>query len=184
MGAAWRAGALIRPSLVFAATALAAGILVTFLPLAAGAATGAVTVALLVQPAASTAARWVAGRYGDRRGAGQLVVPGLLVSAAGVLLTAATSVPAAVVAGSAVFGAGFGVVQNATLTVLYGRVSSASYGTVAALWNLAYDAGMGAGAAAFGLVAGRTGYPVAFSLTAAAMLLALAPAIGDRRSPD
>ncbi|MFE0514741.1 MFS transporter [Streptomyces sp. NPDC058964] len=182
MTAALRTPALRRPSLVFATTALAAGILVTFLPLAVSSApAGVVAVALLVQPAASTAARWVAGRHGDRHGTARLVVPGLLLSAAGVLVTAATVSPVAVVAGSALFGTGFGIAQNATLTLMYTRAARSSYGTVTAVWNLAYDAGMGVGAAGFGLLAGRTGYAWAFTLTAAAMLLALGPALRDGR---
>ncbi|MFF2545337.1 MFS transporter [Kitasatospora sp. NPDC058063] len=175
-----RSGALLRPAAVFGATALAAGILVTFLPLAVPSA-AAVAVALLVQPGAATLTRWLAGRYGDRRGSAGLVLPALLVSAAGVLLLAATSSPVAVVAGAAVFGAGFGVAQNATLALMYARVPPAGYGTVTALWNVAYDGGMGIGAVAFGAVAGGTGYAWAFVLTAAVMLAALAPARWDRR---
>ncbi|GHI04762.1 MFS transporter [Streptomyces cellostaticus] len=177
-----RLAGLRRPAVVFAATALAAGILVTFLPLAASrASAGVATAALLVQSAASTAARWAAGRYGDRHGPGQLVAPGLLLSAAGMSAMAALSSPVAVLVGAAVFGTGFGVAQNATLALMYSRVSRPSYGTVCALWNLAYDGGMGAGAAAFGLLAGHTGYPWAFALTAVLMLGALAPAVRDRR---
>ncbi|GAB7183876.1 MFS transporter [Kitasatospora sp. Ki12] len=176
-----RSGALLRPATVFAATALAAGIIVTFLPLAVPSAT-AVAVALLVQPGAMTLARWLAGRHGDRRGPAPLVLPALLVSAAGVLLLACTGSAVAVVAGAAVFGLGFGVAQNATLALMYARVPPSGYGTVTALWNVAYDGGMGIGAVAFGAVAGGTGYPWALLLTAAVMLAALAPAWRDRRS--
>ncbi|MFI6459828.1 MFS transporter [Streptomyces sp. NPDC050528] len=179
-----RTGALLRPVLVFAATATAAGIVVTFLPLAVPSASdGVVAVALFTQTAASTLTRWLAGRHGDRHGSARLVLPGLLLSAAGVLVIAPTAHPVAVVAGTALFGAGFGIAQNATLAVMYARVSAASYGTVSALWNLAYDGGMGVGAAGFGLVAGLTGYPWAFALTALLMLSALVPALRDRRTP-
>lgn len=179
-----RTGALLRPVIVFAATATAAGILVTFLPLAVPhARAGVVTVALFVQPAAATVSRWLAGRHGDRHGSARLVLPGLLLSAAGVLVTAATGSAAAVVAGTALFGAGFGIAQNATLTLMYARVSASSYGTVSALWNLAYDGGMGAGAAGFGVLAGLTGYPWAFAATAVLMLGALAPVLRDRGEP-
>ncbi|MGW3311380.1 MFS transporter [Streptomyces sp. NPDC001073] len=179
-----RTGALLRPVLVFAATATAAGIVVTFLPLAVpSASAGVVAAALFTQTAASTLTRWLAGRHGDRHGSARLVLPGLLISAAGVLVIAPTADPVAVIAGTALFGAGFGVAQNATLTVMYARTSTASYGTVSALWNLAYDGGMGVGAAAFGLVAGPTGYPWAFTLTALLMLTALVPALRDRRTP-
>ncbi|MEV0537378.1 MFS transporter [Kitasatospora sp. NPDC050463] len=179
----FRSAGLRRPTVVFAATALAAGIIVTFLPLAvpAGSA-GLAAVALFVQPAASTAARWAAGRYGDRHGSERLVLPALLLSAAGTLLIALTGSPVAVVAGAAVFGLGFGIAQNATLTMMYARVSGAGYGAVTALWNVAYDAGMGVGAVAFGVLAAPLGYPQAFALTAVVMLGALAPAHRDRRA--
>ncbi|MEU9980978.1 MFS transporter [Streptomyces sp. NPDC050856] len=176
-----REGRLLRPALVFASTALAAGIVVTFLPLAVpSSSAGLVAVALFAQPAASTVARWVAGRQGDRRGSSRLVLPGLLVSAVGMLVTALTHSPVAVVAGVALFGVGFGITQNATLTLMYARVPASGYGTVSALWNFAYDAGMGIGAVGFGVVAGLTGYPWAFVLTAALMLAALGPAWRDR----
>jgi hypothetical protein len=56
-----------------------------------------------------------------------------------------------------VFGAGFGVAQNATLTLMYARVPESGYGTVSALWNVAYDGGMGLGAVGFGAAAAHTG---------------------------
>ncbi|MEW1829600.1 MFS transporter [Streptomyces sp. NPDC088196] len=177
-----RTGALLRPVLVFAATATAAGIVVTFLPLAVpSASAGVIAVALFTQTAASTLTRWLAGRHGDRHGSARLVLPGLLLSATGVLVIAPTTNPIAVVTGTALFGAGFGITQNATLAVMYTRVTAASYGTVSALWNLAYDGGMGVGAAGFGIAAGLTGYPWAFALTALLMLTAVAPSIRDRQ---
>ncbi|MEU3461917.1 MFS transporter [Streptomyces sp. NPDC006733] len=169
---------------MFATTALGAGVIVTFLPLAVPASmSGLVAGVLFLQPAAATAARWCAGRIGDRRGAAGLVLPGLLLSAAGLLVTAATGSAVAVLAGVTLFGIGFGIAQNATLAVMYARVPASGYGTVSALWNVAYDAGMGAGAVGYGAIAARTGYPAAFALTAAVMLLALWPAFRDRRSP-
>ncbi|MFI2645602.1 MFS transporter [Streptomyces sp. NPDC018610] len=176
-----RSGGLGRPTAVFAVTAVGAGVVVTFLPLAVTPArSGAVAAALFVQPAAATASRWFAGRRADRTGASGLIVPGLAASAAGILAVALTDVPVAVVAGSAVFGAGFGVVQSATITLMYSRVPASGYGTVSALWNVAYDAGMGIGAVGFGAVAGLTGYPWAFVLTALLTLTALVPAWWDR----
>ncbi|MEV8016074.1 MFS transporter [Streptomyces sp. NPDC086554] len=176
-----RSGAITRPAVVFAVTALGAGIVVTFLPLAmASRHSGVVAAALFVQPAAATVSRWFAGRHGDRHGPAGLVMPGLLASAAGILVVALTDVPIAVVVGVAVFGIGFGITQNATITLMYSRVPPSGYGTVSALWNVAYDAGMGIGAVGFGAVAGLTGYPWAFVLTAALMLTAVVPAWWDR----
>ncbi|RIQ14477.1 MFS transporter, partial [Jiangella rhizosphaerae] len=76
-----RDAGLVRPAAVFAASTVAIGILVTFLPLATASASVAAA-ALLVQPATATAARWVAGRLGDRHGQARLLVPGLLLAAA------------------------------------------------------------------------------------------------------
>ncbi|MEV6995520.1 MFS transporter [Streptomyces sp. NPDC093228] len=97
-----RNGALGRPTAVFATTAIGAGIIVTFLPVAVPASlSGLVTVALFAQPAMATVARWFAGRYGDRHGPARLVLPGLLASSAGLLVTSVTSSPVAVLAGVA-----------------------------------------------------------------------------------
>lgn len=181
--AALRTAALVRPALVFAASTVAAGILVTFLPLAVSrGSSGVVALALFAQPAAATVTRCLAGRWGDRRGAGRLVIPGLVAASAGMLILALTGMPVAVVAGSVIFGAGFGVAQNASLSLMYARVPASGYDAVSALWNLSYDAGMGLGAVGFGLLAGGTGYPLAFAVTAAAMLIALVPARRDRRA--
>uniref|UniRef100_A0AAU3I3S3 MFS transporter n=1 Tax=Streptomyces sp. NBC_01393 TaxID=2903851 RepID=A0AAU3I3S3_9ACTN len=184
MVAALRTGDLVRPAAVFATTAVATGIIVTFLPVAVPtAASAVVAVALFVQPAASTAARWAAGRYGDRHGPAGLVLPGLLLSAGGMLITAFTGSTVAVLAGVAVFGAGFGIAQNATLSLMYARVQASGYGTVSALWNLAYDGGMGVGALGFGALAAPVGYPAAFTVTGVLMLVALVPALRDLRAP-
>ena len=85
-----------------------------------------------------------------------------------------------VIAGMCLFGAGFGIMQNAALALMMDRMPPAGLGTASALWNLAYDSGYGAGPAAFGLVVGRTGYPVGFGLTAALMLLALPASFRDK----
>ncbi len=195
--AALRNPALVRPAATFSATTMAVGIIVTFLPLAvARPGADVAALALLVQPAAAIAGRWLAGRHGDhhrdqpseRQGPAGLLVPGVLTAAAGVLLLSLAAVPAAVIAGAAVFGAGFGVTSNVTQTLMYDRVAESGYGAASAVWNLAYDGGMGLGAAGFGVLALHTGYPAAFVLTAAAMPAVLAAAgapgrRGDRR-PD
>ncbi len=181
--AALRTAALLRPALVFAATTVAAGIIVTFLPLAMSRGdSGVAALALFAQPAAATLTRCLSGRWGDRRGAARLFAPAVVTAALGMLIMALTSVPIAVVVGSVIFGAGFGVAQNASLSLMYDRVPASGYDAVSALWNLSYDAGMGLGAVGFGLLAGGTGYPVAFAVTAAAMLIALIPARRDQRA--
>lgn len=169
---------LLRLALVFTASAAAAGVLVTFVPLAVTTATA--TAALFTQPAAATAARWAAGRIGDRRGHARLLVPGVLLSSAGMALLAAVPVPAVVVAGAASFGTGFGILQNATLAMMYARAPRGDYDAVSAIWNAAWDAGMGAGAAVIGLLVAAAGYRATFLITAALVLPALVPVLRER----
>ena len=173
---------VIRPAVVFAATAVAAGVLLTFLPIAVPARSrGVAAVALLVHACAMPLSRWAAGRYGDRRGSAGLFVPSVLVAAAGMAGLVWLRSPYAVVAGAAVFGAGFGAAQNVSLALMFERAPRPAFGRVSALWNLAYDGGMGIGAVGFGLVAGPAGYPVGFALTAALVLAALGPAWREQR---
>ena len=172
---------LVRPAIVFAATATAAGIVATFLPAAVGPGAGALAGAgLLTQSAAGTVARWWAGRLGDRHGAARLLAPGAILTAAGMLTLLLVGSPVAVLVGMVLFGAGFGVVQTASMAVMLDRVSATGFGTVSALWSIAYDAGFGAGAIGFGFLAGWTGYPVGFAVTAAVVLIAL-PLARNRR---
>ncbi|HLI40273.1 MAG TPA: MFS transporter [Streptosporangiaceae bacterium] len=173
-----------RLAAIFAASAAAAGVLVTFLPLAVTAGSAAVvTSALFAQPAAATAARWAAGRIGDRHGQARLLCPAVLLCAAGMASLAATHVPVLVVGGATCFGAGFGVLQNATLAMMYTIGPRGAYSAVSAIWNAAYDAGMGAGAAGVGLLVAHTGYPAAFLLTAALVVPALGLPRGARGCP-
>jgi predicted MFS family arabinose efflux permease len=175
--AALRTPALVRPSIVFAGSAMAAGVVVTFLPLATARAGGGLApLALLVHAVAATVSRWWAGRHGDRHGRRRLLGPAVLTAAAGVLASALVTRPAAVIAGMVLFGAGFGAAQNASLTLMLERVPRSGYSTASALWNLAYDAGVGVGATGMGVVAAGAGYPAAFAVTAALMVVALATA--------
>ncbi|RAY13842.1 MFS transporter [Actinomadura craniellae] len=172
-----RTPALVRPSVMFFATATATGVVVTFLPLAVADASGDLaTLGLLVHSVAVTLARWWAGRHGDRHGAAGLLVPGVLATAAGMLLLVMVDSPYAMLAGTALGGAGFGAAANASLALMYDRVAPSGYGAVAAIWNVAYDTGLGVGGAGFGVLAARSGYPAGFALTGVLVLAVLVPA--------
>jgi predicted MFS family arabinose efflux permease len=180
-----RNGALMRPATIFAASASAAGVVVTYLPLAIGhQAAWVAPLALLLQPTASTAGRWFAGRLGDRRGQSRLLVPGVVLSILGMAAMAATQSPILVLTGAATFGTGFGVLQNASLSLMYSRTQAAGYSTVSAIWNAAYDMGMAVGAIGVGLLIGSTGFSAAFLVTAAAMVPAVVMAFRETRAPE
>ena len=97
--------------------------------------------------------------------------PGL--SIAGMAALAATHSPVTVLAGATTFGIGLGILQNATITLMYARVDRSEYSTVAAIWNAAFDLGMAVGAMGIGVLVAAVGYSPAFLATAAVMLPAL-----------
>jgi predicted MFS family arabinose efflux permease len=179
--ASLRSGGMLRPGLVFAATTVSAGVVASFLPLAAGVSAGVATLGLFAQAVTATASRWWAGRRGDRHGHAGLLIPGLLIAAAGMASLIWVSAPVAVIAGMCLFGTGFGIAQNVTFALMIDRAPGSGYGTASALWNLAYDAGYGTGPIVFGVFVAHTGYPAAFALTGLLILAALLPAVRDRR---
>jgi MFS family permease len=159
----------VRPALIFSASTVAAGVVVTFLP--------ALTLSLaapclLVQAVASAVSRWWSGRVGDRLGHARMLAPALVLAGIGLALALSTH-PAALLFGMALFGVGFGATQTATLSMMADRVPPEGHGAVSALWNLAYDVGYSVGPLAGGLVAAVLGFPAAFAIVAGVVLLAL-----------
>lgn len=172
---------LVRPATVFAVTAMAAGVVVTFLPLVVTQGAGNVAAsALLVQAVTMTVMRGWAGRQGARSGNATMLIAAVLMTSAGIFVLAASSNTTVVLVAMALFGAGFGVAQNASLALMFKGVSNVHYDAVSALWNAAYDTGLGIGAAGFGLIAAATGYRMALALTAAMVLVVLLPAWRER----
>jgi predicted MFS family arabinose efflux permease len=154
----------------------------TFLPAAVPTGSGSLAaIALLAHSVAATASRWWAGRFGDRHGAGKLVVPAVLVAALGMLALIGIGSAAAVIVGMVLFGCGFGAIQNASLAVMFDRVDSSGYGAASAIWSAAYDGGLGVGAVGFGVLATQTGYPTGFASTAAIMVIVLVALAAPRR---
>ncbi len=172
-------GAALRLPLIFAAATVAAGVLDSFLPLAKGIPSNLSSAALLVQTITATLSRWQAGKHGDRYGHARLLIPALAVAALGMAAMMVLGSPVVIFAGMVLFGAGFGVIENATFAQLIEQLPEAK---ASALWNLAYDAGYGAGPAVFGLICVRTGYPAAFALTGALMLAAVPVALRERKA--
>ncbi len=178
-----RQGALTRPAVVFAASAAAAGAVVTYLPLAVGDVAGWVApAALLVQATSSTIGRMISGRVGDRLGSRRLLVPGILLTAVGTVMLVLPLGELMVLGGAMAFGAGFGILQNATLTLMYARTPEGQYGVVSAIWNAAYDGGMALGALALGVAGTLTGLAPAFVAIAMLVLATLAVVRFDRRA--
>ena len=178
-GSGRMAGAALRLPLIFAAATIAAGVLDSFLPLAKGIPSNLCSAALLVQAITATLSRWQAGKRGDRYGHARLLIPALAVAALGMAAMIVLGSPVVLFAGMVLFGAGFGVIENATFALLIEQLPEAK---ASALWNLAYDAGYGAGPAVFGLICVRTGYPAGFALTGVLILAAVPVALRERKA--
>lgn len=175
---------LLRIFLLFSACTATSGVVVTFLPLSApGPGLFSAATALLLLGLSATLFRWWAGRFGDRRNPRILLAPGLVFAALGMVALSLDGV--ALLGGATLFGAGFGVLQNTTLLLIMERVPKAEYGLGSTLWNVAFDAGTGAGAFVFGFVVGVAGFAWTYTVCAALLVvtLALIPGTG-RGSPD
>jgi MFS family permease len=173
----------LGPMAAMLAGSVAQGGLTTFLPLVAPGAIVAVPVALFAVALGGVIGRGIAGPLVDRRGPGRLLLPGGLLSAAGmaVEVLAVGLNPWLLVPGALAVGLGFGLVQNDSLVALFAAAGPPRYGAASAAWNIGFDAGTGAGASGLGAVAQPFGFRAAFGV-AALLLLAAAPLTRARAS--
>ncbi|MGY1607972.1 MFS transporter [Geodermatophilus sp. SYSU D00700] len=171
--------AALAPSAVLLLVTLAGGGLMTFLPIERP--DGALaTTGLLLFGVTGALFRWRAGLLADRVGTRRLLPVALVVGAAGLGAVALGLGPleagtgdAVVLAGAAVFGAGYGAVQNLTLVTAFARAGEGGSTAASALWNAAFDAGTAAGALALGLVAAGLGLPGTYVLVAGVLFAGL-----------
>ena len=158
------------PVVGLAVVALSFGATLTFLPLAVSTEPAVVGIALFVLSTALLVGRGLAGPLTDLLGGGgRLLGPGVLLAAAGagvLALGVRDASGTALLVGAALFGAGFGVVQNDSLVLLFARAGPARFGPASAAWNVAFDAGTGLGAVVLGVVVAVAGFAVAFAVTA------------------
>jgi predicted MFS family arabinose efflux permease len=175
--------AALAPSVVLFVVTLAGGGLVTFLPIERP--DGALaTAALLLFGLTGAITRWRAGLLADRFGSRRLLPLALCLGAAGLVAVAAGLVAgdAWVLVGAAVFGAGFGAVQNLTLLAAFARAGEGGATAASAMWNASFDAGTAAGALGLGIVAVGIGLPWTYVLVAALLVAALPVASAATRA--
>ncbi|MDB1087599.1 MFS transporter [Streptomyces sp. ACA25] len=170
--------ALAAPWLLMITAACALGGVTSFLPLALDAPSAAPW-ALFVLSSGVIAGRWAAGVRSDRMGVvGGLLPVAVAACAAGmagfaVATEVTTGVTALAVAAALAYGVGFGALQNDTLVVMFHRAGPQGIGRASTAWNMAYDAGTGAGSFAIGLLAHAFGLRGAFLVSAVVIALAL-----------
>jgi predicted MFS family arabinose efflux permease len=176
--------AALAPALVLFAVTLAGGGVVTFLPIERPDGVLATT-ALLLFGATGAVTRWQAGMLADRVGVRLLLPIAVVLAAVGLVAVAAglAAGDAWVLVGAAVFGMGFGAVQNLTLLSSFTRAGESGTTAASAMWNAAFDAGTATGALALGLVAAGLGLDRTY-LVVAAVLAALLPVAATAARPQ
>jgi predicted MFS family arabinose efflux permease len=120
---------------------------------------------------------------------GRLLGPGVLLSAVGMLAemlvarTPSTGVAVLLAGGAVLVGFGFGLVQNDSMVTMFAAAGAARYGRASAVWNIAYDAGTGAGAVGLGAVAQLFGFQASFAAGALLLVLVAPLTRGSARRP-
>lgn len=162
------------PSVMLLVVTLAAGGLITFLPIELPDGDLAV-VSLAIFGVSAALSRWAAGLVADRTSTRLLIPLSLLASSLGTAgfaagLATAGEVAALLVGISAlVFGLGYGATQNLTLLQAFARTDRS--GLASAVWNVCFDSGTALGAFAVGLVA-AAGLGIPGAYVACALLIA------------
>jgi predicted MFS family arabinose efflux permease len=166
--------AALAPSAVLLLVTLAGGGLMTFLPIERPDGVLA-TAALLLFGVTGALTRWRAGLLADRLGTRRLLPAALAVGSVGLAAVALGlgTADAVVLAGAAVFGAGYGAVQNLTLVTAFARAGEGGSTAASAMWNASFDTGTAIGALALGLVAAGVGLPWTYVLVAGLLLVGL-----------
>lgn len=166
---------LLRPAAVLLAVTLAGGALMTFLPqMTSSGITSAI--ALFVLGATAAFSRWWIGGVADRRGAGPLMIPLLIIGAigmAGLALAVRQDLTWLLMVAVAAVGCAYGALQNITLLAAFDQVERPQYGTASAVWNIGFDSGMAFGAMVLGVVASQAGFSPGLAVLAVIMVIAL-----------
>jgi predicted MFS family arabinose efflux permease len=177
------AGAALLPSVVLFVVTLAGGGLVTFLPIERPDGVLA-TLALLRFGVTGAVGRWRAGLLADRLGSRLLLPLSMVVAAVGLVTCGAGLVAGDgwLLAGAAVFGAGFGAVQNLTLLSAFARAGEKGTTAASAMWNASFDAGTATGALFLGMLAVGIGLPATYVVVAAVLAAAVPLAAASARA--
>ena len=173
----------LLPAVVLYAITVAAGAVVTILPIVRSELVA--TIGLLVFAVAAALARWQAGRLVDRPGRTWLLAGACAIAIAALLaLAAGLSGPSdgVVLAACAMLGVGYGSIQCLTLVYSFARTASSERPVASAVWNGAFDAGTATGAVLIGaLSATGIGWWGTFAVLAVLVAAVMPAAVSSTR---
>ncbi len=106
----------------------------------------------------------VSGAVSDRLGRGAVIVPGLLVVAAGMFILATAEIRLLFMASGVLSGLGFGMLQPAMQSLIVDRVPPRERSSALATLQSGWDIGGSGGAFAFGPIGALTGAAATFAI--------------------
>lgn len=164
---AWIHRPAIGPSLGFLASVVAMGGFLAFAALRAESiAMANVSLPLLVYGSVVVVGRVAFARLVDRLPALPLAAGALVTIAAGLLLVAALRTPVALIAGSALMGAGVTFSTPAFFSAIFATAAPGRRGVASGTASMALDLGLGGGPMVLGLTAAAFGTSWAFAVAA------------------
>ncbi|WP_454856630.1 MFS transporter [Promicromonospora soli] len=164
---AWIHRPAIGPSLGFLASVVAMGGFLAFAALRAESIGMAnVSLPLLVYGSVVVVGRVAFARVVDRLPALALAAGALVTIAAGLLLMAGLRTPVALIAGSALMGAGVTFSTPAFFSAIFATATPSQRGVASGTASMALDLGLGAGPMVLGLTAAAVGTSWAFGVAA------------------
>lgn len=113
------------------------------------------------------------GRLIDKKGSNIVLIPCLLLFAAGLLVMALTHNSISLLLAAGLIGLGFGNVQSATQAIAVKLVSAERMSLATSTWFIFLDAGLGFGPYLLGLIVPLIGFRVLYGLLAALALLTI-----------
>jgi MFS family permease len=168
-------------------SSLSYGAIIAFVPVELGSGPGRTGAYFGVYALSILLVRPFAGRLSDRHGRRAVIIPGLLVGAAGVALTGLASGPASLAVAAGLYGIGISGLSFPALTAWTVDRSGEARGAAMAAFYGSYDLAIALGAVALGPVYEHFGF-AAVNLAGAAGIVAatvLAAAVGPGpRSPE
>lgn len=168
----------VFPGVIAICMTMSFGAVLSFLPLFVQArALGNPGLYFIVYSIAVIIARPVSGKWSDRFGRAQVIIPGmLLLTTAMTLLAYANSIPW-LLSVATLQGVGFGTVQPALMAFCVDRVSEQERGPALATLMMAFDIGHGLSAIGLGLLLEQTSFTTMFLFTGGVSLLGAAALI-------
>ncbi len=128
----------------------------------------------LVNALSMLAVRTFAGKVFDKKGHVWILVPGVFISAVGLLLLSTATSSAGLIPAAICYGSGFGAIHPSLQAWAVNRTAQNRRGAANALFFSAFDMGIGIGAVILGALAEVTHYAVMYRYACVALALFLA----------